>query len=598
MSWLDKFFTGGYKNIASAGSLLPQETTLNFVSGATVVDNPSTGMTNVTVNATVTPGAAGQGYFTNNSLAAVWATYSQDVTMSATSVGQATVQGILGKSLPSLPVSQSFLSYSGSAWSFAAPALASYGGDLSSTSTATAQYVQSLSFNNLSAGGTIAINGTGTVLQWASGNTAPTINQAQVSGTGSTAGVAMTITAQQGQNVSGGTNNAGGNLVLQSGAPGTGGTGGNAGQVQFYCGSTQVLAIDNTTFAGYTHFTNTGSSNGYYFNNTGANFYVVSSNIFFDGILQIQDPGNGDKVWNFTATYNANAAQTIGTTCTSTSISQDTLTTLNTNGGSFTIQPQFSTNASSTSGRSGVLNVNLGAPPGSSTTETWMSIQRNGTDTLSFGPYPGSSAIGAIWLGSSYAGANSTTSNFAIAGDTVSTYMNAPNSAGQFVFRVTNNNVFFVASPSSTSQLQAAVGQTGGILINQVTPTSDVATAPLVINSQAAFASASSHKNPGTITIDTGTKVAGGTATINIGTSNATAVNIGGSITFSAYGEGALISSSSGVITSQAVPVVSGLYALTYNEGSNTFAWTNTTTFGGGTSTGLTVAFRNLWVTR
>lgn len=49
MSWLDGFFDG-VKNVLSAGSPLPARPTLNFVSGATVVDNASQNRTDVTIS--------------------------------------------------------------------------------------------------------------------------------------------------------------------------------------------------------------------------------------------------------------------------------------------------------------------------------------------------------------------------------------------------------------------------------------------------------------------------------------------------------------------------------------------------------------------
>ncbi len=52
MSWLDAYFKSGVKTIAIAGTALPFESTLNFVAGATGVDSPSTGMTNITVSST------------------------------------------------------------------------------------------------------------------------------------------------------------------------------------------------------------------------------------------------------------------------------------------------------------------------------------------------------------------------------------------------------------------------------------------------------------------------------------------------------------------------------------------------------------------
>lgn len=53
----------------------------------------------------------------------------------------------------------------------------------------------------------------------------------QRAGTGVNAGSTITFTAQQGQNVSGGTNNDGGSIRLEAGAPGTGGGAGSFGSV-------------------------------------------------------------------------------------------------------------------------------------------------------------------------------------------------------------------------------------------------------------------------------------------------------------------------------------------------------------------------------
>ncbi len=51
MSWLDPYFLNGPKVIASAGVALANESTLNFVSGFTVADNPTNGRTDVTLAA-------------------------------------------------------------------------------------------------------------------------------------------------------------------------------------------------------------------------------------------------------------------------------------------------------------------------------------------------------------------------------------------------------------------------------------------------------------------------------------------------------------------------------------------------------------------
>lgn len=52
MSWLDGMFRG-YNQINAAGVALVKRTILNFGSGLTAVDNPSTGATNVTLDGTV-----------------------------------------------------------------------------------------------------------------------------------------------------------------------------------------------------------------------------------------------------------------------------------------------------------------------------------------------------------------------------------------------------------------------------------------------------------------------------------------------------------------------------------------------------------------
>lgn len=75
----------------------------------------------------------------------------------------------------------------------------------------------------------------------------PRLYQATLPGTGTAVGTNFKINAQAGQNVSAGTNNNGGNLVLASGTPGTGGTGGTAGQVEIFYGSTLELTLTDGT---------------------------------------------------------------------------------------------------------------------------------------------------------------------------------------------------------------------------------------------------------------------------------------------------------------------------------------------------------------
>lgn len=88
--------------------------------------------------------------------------------------------------------------------------------------------------DNVLIGGTSLIPSSRTVT-FPAGGTA-TIAHAKRSGTGANAGDALTIAAEDGQDVSGGTNNDGGALVLVGGKPGTGGTGGSAGAVRLRSG--------------------------------------------------------------------------------------------------------------------------------------------------------------------------------------------------------------------------------------------------------------------------------------------------------------------------------------------------------------------------
>lgn len=50
MAWLDQYFRTGMRNVGIGGSLLPPETAINFVSGASASDNAAQGRTDVTIN--------------------------------------------------------------------------------------------------------------------------------------------------------------------------------------------------------------------------------------------------------------------------------------------------------------------------------------------------------------------------------------------------------------------------------------------------------------------------------------------------------------------------------------------------------------------
>src|SRR5579885_1143511 len=161
-----------------------------------------------------------------------WTSLSQDVSASVSTPGQITVTGLRGISVPSPTGTNTVLTYNAGAYSWGAGGGSSvtWANDLAG-STSTNQYVAAISGSG-GAGGTVPLNIT--TLQFASGEAAPALNQAVVAGTGANAGQALTISAQAGQQQAGGNKyNNGGNLVLQSGAAGTGGAGtaGVAGNV-------------------------------------------------------------------------------------------------------------------------------------------------------------------------------------------------------------------------------------------------------------------------------------------------------------------------------------------------------------------------------
>jgi hypothetical protein len=217
-------------------------------------------------------------------------TLSGDLSESGTTAGSVTVVGLQGISVPSPSGSNTVLTYNSGAYSWGAGGgggSVTWANDLVN-STSTNQYVSSLSYSSSAAGGTIVINGTGTALQWASGNTGPAINQAApassssgngtaavgtsytaqaggaTTGSATTAGVGgnVTVGAGTGGSGSGGTNangGAGGNVVINSGAGGAksgSGTVGANGNISLQLAGTELISISGAT-AGNITFTNT-----------------------------------------------------------------------------------------------------------------------------------------------------------------------------------------------------------------------------------------------------------------------------------------------------------------------------------------------------
>jgi hypothetical protein len=201
-------------------------------------------------------GGSGSGFVAvNNSGKLSWSagpsgSFSAGGDLSGTSSSQ-TVVGIEGKPivLTSLSTGQ-VLQYNGTDWVNVTPSSGvTWANDLVN-STNTHQYVSSLSYSSSAGGGTIAINGTGTTLQFAGNNTAPAISQANPA---SGAGATLSINAQ----ASGGGVAAGGAITLNAGNSGGGaggalnfnsGVGGTVnGDIVLNTGSNPTLTLSGTT---------------------------------------------------------------------------------------------------------------------------------------------------------------------------------------------------------------------------------------------------------------------------------------------------------------------------------------------------------------
>jgi hypothetical protein len=197
------------------------------------------------------------------------ATSSGGTTASATT----TVVKINGTSVPATPSANQVLqATSGTAAAWVSPTsigAVAWADDLSNSSS-TAQYVSSLSYSSSSAGGIIAINGTGSSLAFANNNTAPIIYQSAPAATNTpAAGSNFIIQAQAGTAALSGSNNggAGGDLLLAAGLGGvkTGsGTNGADGYISLQTGGVEQVHITDTSITmsaygtGIAHFSSVG----------------------------------------------------------------------------------------------------------------------------------------------------------------------------------------------------------------------------------------------------------------------------------------------------------------------------------------------------
>lgn len=145
--------------------------------------------------------------------------------------GSEKIDGVAANLVLSLNNEEVILTNDGVNWFTQNPLPVTFASDLVN-STYTNQYVSALSYSSAAAGGAIAINGTGTSLNWASGNTGPLITQTAPASSvsGGTPAVASTISAQTGgatTSASGAIAGVGGDLDLNAGAGGSGSGGTN-----------------------------------------------------------------------------------------------------------------------------------------------------------------------------------------------------------------------------------------------------------------------------------------------------------------------------------------------------------------------------------
>lgn len=89
-----------------------------------------------------------------------------------------------------------------------------------------------------------------------------TITQTKRTGNGANAGAILSVTAQQGQNVSGGTNNNGGDAQISGGAVGTGGSAGLAGRVKLIARGATYTFGQQSLFGGTSNFIDVGGIGG------------------------------------------------------------------------------------------------------------------------------------------------------------------------------------------------------------------------------------------------------------------------------------------------------------------------------------------------
>jgi hypothetical protein len=398
--------------------------------------------TSGTIDSAASKGTAGQSLFTNSGATdTAWTTFTQDVTASTSTPGQMTVVGLQTKALPAPSGTNTTLQWSGSALAWVAVSSGvTWANDLSGngTTTNTNQYVSSLSFSSAGAGGTIAVNGMSTTLQWSGTGTNAGLSQASTSGA---TGADMSFTSQASTN----TNGTSGNINVKLPA----GTGtGTAGLFRvLVAGATQLNAGNiSGTNAGYVWLgpQTPGSINfTLYSDGAQTNVNAVSTALILGtnggNSVQINDTSGaaimciGSRFTGIEAatahlsfsktlsapTINVNAQTTDAGTNTLTIQGQNALpgASIGLQGGHLHLAPGT---GATTNGTPGNLRVRLGAPTGTGT-EALVDIQRNAVPIARFQFAGGSSNNTTLWLGNKAA---YTGSNYAITSDTSGTILN------------------------------------------------------------------------------------------------------------------------------------------------------------------------------
>ena len=250
------------------------------------------------------------------------------------------------------------------------------------------------------------------------------ISTTKPTGTGSTVGPSITLTAANGQNVSSGTDNSGGSVVVSTGVPGTGGTAnsGDYGALEVVGGSDNVwigsYAVSGAANSGYGAIWFDTSSPG------STNFGFLGSqattwlNVPSGGTLELTVALTAIETLNSSSVTFGVAPVEYASAVTSPTISQIVAGNAATPQ-ALSIKAQYpgASCGSSAECTPGNLNLEVGAPGATgSPTEGFVNVVRNGTAVLAMGADPGTSGGDiAFWFGSSAAAP--TGSNYSFLGN-------------------------------------------------------------------------------------------------------------------------------------------------------------------------------------